>query len=173
MKRILIIGIGNPGHQYRNNRHNAGSLLVNYSFSDASVVLELENDYNCRIDILMCCSYVNTTGDIINTHNADIVINVVDDMETDLGKIKFVYPTQGHKGHNGTRNIMKYLGNRFCSVRIGVGRPVGLSVHEFVLSDFKPNEKEIILSLKKFLLDGLKEFLKKISSPSISFTQKF
>lgn len=166
MKRILIVGIGNPGNQYKNNRHNAGSILVNQLFSDPTICLDLENNYNCRIDILTCCSYVNNTGDFIHTKKANMIINVVDDMETPLGKIKFVYPTPGHKGHNGTRNIMKYLGNMFCSVRVGVGRPIGLSVHDFVLSDFKPNEKDIILSLKDIFLSGLKQFFKQICTNS-------
>lgn len=163
MKKLLFVGIGNPGNLYKNNRHNVGAILLSSMFNDISLILNIEKKYNCKIDLLTCCSYVNTTGDFISTYSADCIMVFVDDMETSLGKVKFTYPTLGHKGHNGIRNIMKYFKNQFCSIRIGIGRPPSkINVDDFVLSNLTYEEKQTILNLSSNVYDELIKFIESL-----------
>lgn len=159
MKSCLIVGIGNPGEQYKYTRHNAGAIIVKDAI-DLRYKLELELQYQCKINTLICCDFVNICGKVVYANICDCVIVVVDDMETSLGLMKFVYPTMGHRGHNGTRDIMRYLGNNFCSVRVGIGRPAG-DVSDFVLSNFTTTEMKTITGLVNGFKTELNAFLSK------------
>lgn len=150
MTRILVAALGNPGASYSKNRHNAGSIVLTEILKTAFFTnLELKN--KCIIDTIYSFSEMNTSGEklrvICHKTKYNLMIVIVDDLETELGKIKKVYPTMGHKGQNGIRNIIQHCGNDFCTIRIGVGRPSGSTeVTEFVLSNFTPKEMEDILS---------------------------
>lgn len=172
LMKFLIVGIGNPSYsktrhntgKYSKTRHNIGELLVN-TFLSMKNILHIENTYNCKIETLVSCDFVNTCGSKVYAHakSFDYTIVVVDDMETKLNKIRFVYPTNGHKGHNGIRDIMRYLKNDFCSVRIGIGRPKSGTVNEFVLGKFTDYELSTIMLLEEDFLAGLIKFIQKCS----------
>jgi PTH1 family peptidyl-tRNA hydrolase len=161
--RFLIAGLGNPGEDYRKNRHNAGVIVVN-EILRSSFFTDIELSCNCIIESVVNFSSMNISGEKLNTlykkGNYDFLIVLVDDLETELGKIKKVYPTIGHKGQNGIRDIMRFFKNDFCTIRIGIGRPGGnTTVNDFVLSDFSVSEmkyvvgtiEEVKLSLKTMI----------------------
>ncbi len=168
MPRILIAALGNPGELYKKHRHNAGSILLT-EILRTSFLTNIELDYRCIIETTCSFSEMNTSGQKLavltrKTHY-DLLIVLVDDLETELGKMKQVYPTIGHKGQNGIRNIIQCLGNDFCTIRIGIGRPPGSTpVNEFVLSNFSTSEMHQILetiedvksSIQQIILDVIK-----------------
>lgn len=167
MPRILVAALGNPGASYSKNRHNAGSIVLTEILKTAFFT-NLELQYKCIIDEIYSFSEMNTSGEklkvICHRINYNFLIVLVDDLETELGKIKKVYPTLGHKGQNGIRNIIQHCGNDFCTIRIGIGRPnKNTEVNEFVLGNFTPNEMEQILSTVEETKTTLQSIIQGIS----------
>ena len=166
--RILIAALGNPGDIYKKNRHNAGSIVLT-EILKTSFITEIELTNKCIIETICSFSEMNTSGEKISfltrKTKYDLLIVLVDDLETELGKTKQVYPTMGHKGQNGIRNIIQHCGNDFCTIRIGIGRPPGATpVNDFVLSNFSTSEMHYILStldetkssIQQIILDVIK-----------------
>ena len=166
--RILVAALGNPGELYKKHRHNAGSVILT-EILRTSFLTNIELEHKCIIETICNFSEMNTSGEKLATlkrkTHYDLLITLVDDLETELGKMKQVYPTMGHKGQNGIRNIIQCLGNDFCTIRIGIGRPPGNTpVNEFVLSNFSTSEINRILettedvkcSIRQIILDVIK-----------------
>ncbi len=168
MPRILIAALGNPGALYKKHRHNAGSIILTEILA-TPFLTNLELEHKCIIESIYNFSEMNTSGEklkvLMSKTQYDLLIVLVDDLETELSKMKQVYPTMGHKGQNGIRNIIQHLGNEFFTIRIGIGRPPGNTpVNEFVLSNFSTSEMHEILetienvksSIRQIILDVIK-----------------
>ncbi|MCG8552303.1 MAG: aminoacyl-tRNA hydrolase [Desulfobacterales bacterium] len=153
----LLAGLGNPGDQYSQTRHNIGF----------DVVDALANRAGCRVNkekfnavytgpcmglrntiLVKPLSYMNKSGIPIQRLAAyfkidipDIIV-VHDDMDLAFGKIKIVQG-RGHGGHNGIRSIIDAFGQNACvRVRVGIGRPGGdRSVTGYVLGKYTPEEQ--------------------------------
>jgi len=156
---IIISCLGNPGAQYRRNRHNIGFIIGSYlsthwkipvsknSFSSLYGTGTIESRDIC---IILPQTYMNNSGqsvkkalDYFRTDPSSLIV-IHDEIELDFG----VYKTKfggGHKGQNGIRSIIEHLGTPdFHRLRFGVGRsPVPqVSVADYVLSDFSEIELE-------------------------------
>ena len=159
----LIAGLGNPGTEYSQTRHNIGFLVVDALAQVSSLEMNktrFESAYvKGRIkgrDILLVkpMSYMNLSGVPIQKFAAfykidlpDIIV-VHDDMDLDFGKIKIVQG-RGHGGHNGVRSIIESFGQKECiRVRVGVGHPSSLrggkqtGVTGHVLGKFSLDEQD-------------------------------
>jgi len=159
----LIAGLGNPGTEYSQTRHNIGFLVVDALAQVSSLEMNktrFESAYvKGRIkgrDILLVkpMSYMNLSGRPIQKFAAfykidlpDIIV-VHDDMDLDFGKIKIVQG-RGHGGHNGVRSIIESFGQKECiRVRVGVGHPSSLrggkqtGVTGHVLGKFSLDEQD-------------------------------
>jgi len=160
----LIAGLGNPGADYAQTRHNIGFLVVEALAAVSSLVLNKSRFDSAYVkgrikgrDVLLVkpMSYMNRSGVPIQKFVAyykielsDIIV-VHDDMDLDFGKIKIVQG-RGHGGHNGVRSIID-SGNKECvRVRVGVGHPGALKnggqrgVTGHVLGRFTPDEQEAL-----------------------------
>lgn len=156
----LIAGLGNPGKDYAQTRHNIGFLVVEALASKSRLVIDrsrFDSEYvKARIkdkDIFLVkpLTYMNRSGlpiykfaSYYKIEIEDIII-VHDDMDLEFGKIKIV-KSRGHGGHNGVRSIIEAFGKKDCiRVRIGVGHPgSGGNVTGHVLGSFSPDEKNIL-----------------------------
>ncbi|NQU64010.1 MAG: aminoacyl-tRNA hydrolase [SAR324 cluster bacterium] len=150
----LIVGLGNPGNQYRNTLHNVGFLAL-----DALSSCIRANQWENRFKGLMCrgsfegCgylllkpqTYMNVSGESVlacqqffKIPTTDILV-ISDDIDRPAGALRY-RSIGGHGGHNGLRNITQLLGvNNFHRIKIGVGRPEGKQrVSDYVLS--KPSQ---------------------------------
>jgi len=153
----LIAGLGNPGKDYAQTRHNIGFLVVDALASSSSLELNKSRFDSAYVKgrikgrdlfIVKPMSYMNRSGVPIQKFAAyykielpDIII-VHDDMDLDFGKIKIVQG-RGHGGHNGVRSIIDSFGKKECvRVRVGVGHPGGKKgVTGHVLGRFTPDEQ--------------------------------
>ena len=159
----IIIGLGNPGPNYTQNRHNIGFRVIDY----------LADKYNIRVagniarakvglgkigeqEVILAKpkTYVNNSGLAVNTliqkyklAVSDVVV-VHDDLDMPLGQIR-VRSRGSSGGHKGLRSIIDEIGSsEFCRVKIGIGRPdVGDNwratedeIVSYVLSDFSQDE---------------------------------
>lgn len=179
----IIFGIGNPGIRYKNNRHNAGFLFLDYFASTERInFLPSPGDYyeakgkmeSKTFSLVIPTIYVNNSGiaakQIIERYNVDIqdFLVISDDVNLVLGTTR-VRLSGGDGGHNGLASIIYQLNSeKFPRIRIGIGSgEQNEELSNFVLSDFKENEfdilnkafDEIMLLVKEFIIGGSKNML--------------
>lgn len=143
----LLIGLGNPGDEYRKTRHNVGHILID-------LLGEIEGFTLIKNDL-----YMNQSGkslrDYLQRHAYDPenIVVMHDDYVFEVGDYRVQFDKSANR-HNGVQSIIDALGTQaFWRVRIGVGPyPDGISASDFVLSDFKPSQLEEI----EFLAHELK-----------------
>ena len=156
---LLLVGLGNPGPNNINNRHNIGFKIIdaiNQEFSLSKQkpkfkgLLTTGNIENKKVYAIKPLTFMNNSGDCIKELieyfkiNAKDVIVFHDDLDIDLGKIKAKFGGSS-AGHNGIESIDKFIGKDYSRVRIGIGRPEQKgNVNNHVLEDFNENEEERI-----------------------------
>lgn len=152
MNMKLIVGLGNPGAKYKNNRHNAGFMLV-----DELAKLNLPD-----VALFKPQKYMNRSGPEVkkwlkNREEPFLPFLYVahDDLDIPLGKYK-IHFGKGPRVHNGLLSIYEQLGTKdFWHVRIGIdGDRGGKTPEEFVLSNFRPEERRVI---KSVIVQAIKE----------------
>lgn len=151
-----IIGLGNPGHQYRNNRHNIGFKVLdvlaerhNASWTEKPLMYSAEIQLNNQKVILVKPqTFMNSSGQVISFLqkkgiNAENIMVVHDELEKPFGSIA-IRQGGSHRGHNGLRSIIAACGQNFWRIRFGVGRPENKDdVADYVLSNFTESPSEI------------------------------
>ena len=175
---MLIVGLGNPGANYKNTRHNVGFIAVdlisnryNFSWSSKS---KLNADIaigECDLRKIILCKpniFMNLSGTAIQQISSfykislDKIIVIHDDVDIELGKIK--YKVGGSAGgHNGLKSIDSLLGAAYHRIRIGVGRPehINYDISDYVLGAFADNEVEVLTERLNVLTESLKLLLDK------------
>lgn len=160
----LIVGLGNPGEKYENNRHNVGFMFVDYlvnKLTDSQENKFKEDKYtnsklaklvinNCEIIVVKPQTYMNESGiavaKIFQNLKLEIgnFIVVHDDLDIPLGKIH-IQVGVGPLLHNGLESIENHLHSKmFSRVRIGVDardQNNFIAGESYVLHDFTPLEK--------------------------------
>jgi PTH1 family peptidyl-tRNA hydrolase len=144
---ILIVGLGNPGTEYKNTRHNIGARIVDElrsssRFANARV--------NKEVVLAGPQTYMNESGKYVKLLikryklNASNLVVIHDDIDLPLGIIKIV-KNRGAAGHKGIESIMKELGTKnFIRFRIGINHGSVYNAKTFVIQRFT-KEEEIIL----------------------------
>lgn len=144
----LIIGLGNPGEKYKNNRHNVGYMVA---------------DYSKKVKIFKTNTFMNDSGSFvkhfISNHSISDLYVVHDDLDIKLGEYKIQFG-KGPKEHKGLVSIYEALGTRdFWHVRVGID-PTSRGTSrgdEIVLNDFTNDEKIILDKVIKELCKRLEE----------------
>ena len=148
MIRMLVF-LGNPGKDYTATRHNAGFMLCDYLYPDASYQMKFHSQFMKagNVYVMKPMTFMNLSGTAVSEaasfyHMAPEEILVIhDDLELPLGKAR-LQKGGGLQGHNGLRSITERLGSDgFWRLRIGIGRPVHGDVRLFVTSPFTKDEK--------------------------------
>ncbi len=175
--KYLVVGLGNPGREYENTRHNAGWLVIDFAYPD----LQWEHDSYAQAgvardgDMLFAkpATFMNLSGESVQYLvdkkgiPAEHIIVIYDDIDLPLGKIKISFD-RGSGGHNGIKSIHDHLGTQeFIRIRIGVSKVIesGEMVKPNVLGTFEPEEltmleavaKRVRLAVRTIVNDG-KEF---------------
>jgi len=145
----LIVGLGNPGSKYQNNRHNVGHIFIAYLIEQLRIT-----DYGFKIYRTDC--YMNESGKFVKKiiRNSKFTIKdlivVHDDLDIPLGKFRIDF-ARGPKLHNGIESIENELGTKdFWRIRIGVDNRLAtgpMNGESYVLNDFRPEEKTILTTL--------------------------
>ena len=156
---LLLVGLGNPGPNNNNNRHNIGFKIIdaiNQQFSLSKQkpkfkgLLTTGNIDNKKVYAIKPLTFMNNSGvcikELIDYFKIDAknVFVFHDDMDIDLGKVKAKFGGSS-AGHNGIESINKSIGKDYSRVRIGIGHPKnGKKVDTHVLEDFSDNEEDKI-----------------------------
>jgi PTH1 family peptidyl-tRNA hydrolase len=158
----LIVGLGNPGQQYEDTRHNAGAWFVERLASRHSELLKQDSKYQGltgrvtlngqEVRLLIPQTFMNLSGQSVaplanffKIPPSKILV-AHDELDLDPGVVR-LKQSGGHGGHNGLRDIISRLGNNrdFARLRIGIGHPGNASqVSGFVLSKASQKERDLI-----------------------------
>jgi len=172
----LLIGLGNPGAKYDNNRHNIGVMAVDaiahrHNFSSPRQRFKsdtTEGKFGTeKILILKPHTYMNLSGEAVQEAAhfykipLDHIIVFHDDLDLPPTKVR-VKQGGGAGGHNGLKSIDQHMGKDYTRVRIGIGHPGDKNrVHSYVLGDFaKADQKwlekllETIANEAPYLVEG-------------------
>jgi PTH1 family peptidyl-tRNA hydrolase len=178
---FLIVGLGNPGREYRENRHNIGFMLIDRLAVELNVrftrlqskALVAAASYNeCKVILAKPQTFMNLSGQsvqgLIRFYKLPLTNLLVahDDLDLPPGTIR-IRPDGGSAGQKGMESIIERLGTgEFPRLRLGIGRPPGrMEAPDYVLQDFPAGEMTVIsetLNLAveaalTFITDGLEK----------------
>lgn len=158
----LIVGLGNPGQQYAQTRHNAGFWFVESIANLFNIPLTLDKKFQGMVGrgqvhgtdvrLLLPHTFMNKSGDAVismmnfyNIANDELLI-AHDELDLPTARMRLKVGG-GHGGHNGLRDIVPHIGTDFYRLRLGIGHPGHKSqVSGYVLS--KPTgDEQISLSV--------------------------
>lgn len=156
----LIAGLGNPGKEYNQTRHNIGFEVVDYFHKNEKISQLFSKQFQalcCKTDIdnqgillLKPQTFMNLSGRPIQAAAAFYkipptkIIVIHDDLDIALGQIK-IKNGGGHGGHNGLRDIIHVLGDAFIRIRIGIGKPnIKGTEASFVLAKYRDTEQMLV-----------------------------
>jgi peptidyl-tRNA hydrolase, PTH1 family len=157
---FLIIGLGNPGREYRENRHNAGFMVVDRICKELLItpgrvqsksILATGQYAGHKIYLAKPQTYMNLSGQSVSglLHYYKIPIERLvvahDDLDLPFGALR-IRPGGGPGGQKGVGSIIQQLGTQqFARIRVGIGRPPGqMNPADYVLQDFSNQEKEVL-----------------------------
>lgn len=180
----LIVGLGNPGHEYRDTRHNVGFKVVDElahrcsvnSWNEKFGGLEARTRLSDTSVILVKpLSFMNLSGQAVQAFSAFYKVEtpdmfvIVDDVELPLGRLR-ARPGGGAGGHNGLKSVIQSLGTEnFSRLRVGVGRgDGGRNLSNFVLGRFTDDEHEIISAAVLRAADATEVFIDKGIGPAMN-----
>ena len=159
---FLIVGLGNPGKTYANNRHNVGFMILESLekfYKTTKFTKKFKSEYS-KIYInehsaflLKPMTFMNNSGiavkEIKDFYNISIenIFVFHDEIDLNIGVVR-VKKGGSHNGHNGLKSIDQFIGKNYNRIRIGVSRPskiyeknINENVSNWVLSDFTLEEK--------------------------------
>ena len=175
----FIIGLGNPGKEYINNRHNIGFLLLeklSKKYNSKFVLKSKLRSYCCEYKInksiyrlFMPNTFMNNSGDAVRAIvdwykiDTDKLFIISDDIDLPLGKIRF-RKKGGSGGHNGLKSIINSLHSQdFNRIRIGIGSPPIIqktktfNTISHVLGNISSKENIILDKVYKQLIESLEQ----------------
>ena len=178
-KEKFIIGLGNPGKKYDNNRHNIGFLFIQEFANSYSANFLLKNKLKCNYAefisdgviyrMFMPITFMNNSGEAIRAIidwfkiDKDNLIIVIDDIDIPLGKIR-VRKKGSSGGHNGLKSIINHLNSKeFLRIRIGIGSPPIIEKDKkfntisHVLGNFSKPEKLILKKIFYQMIESLQK----------------
>lgn len=179
----LVVGLGNPGREYDNTRHNMGFKVLDLLAKNYQELFKKEkfggkyfiiNENNEKVIFLKPQKYMNLSGEVvkefISFFKIDIkdVIIVVDDLDLPTGKIRL--RTHGSSGgHNGLKNIFNNLGtDNIKRIKIGIGNNKNIETKNYVLGNISQEEKNIInsaiIKVKDIIIESLNNDFDKLMS---------
>ena len=177
MDKFLIVGLGNPGYEYENTRHNTGFMVVDEfarsvgaTFEDKRYGFVAETSIKGRkVFILKPTTFMNLSGNAVRywlqKENIDQerVLVIVDDLSIPLGDFR-LKGNGSNGGHNGLGNIQQLIGQQYARLRMGIGadfakgQQVDWVLGKYDEEDMKtlqPSIDQAVDIIKSFVLAGL------------------
>jgi PTH1 family peptidyl-tRNA hydrolase len=177
-KVVLLVGLGNPGKEYGQNRHNVGFMCLD-SFVSRSDEMEdwiAKKDLKCllssgrigdaRVLAMKPTTFMNLSGESVQAvmnfykvHENQILV-IHDELDIDFGQIRLRIGGSD-AGHNGIKSVTQHIGENYGRVRIGIGpkKPDRMKSEDFVLQNFSTEEQAQLPNLKQEVNAVLSEFI--------------
>ncbi|MFA6094507.1 MAG: aminoacyl-tRNA hydrolase [Candidatus Paceibacterota bacterium] len=164
----IIVGLGNPGEEYENTRHNTGRIALASFIKEYDLVLEPNKQTKSlmakgkvgkeSVVVLLPETFMNKSGEAVkplvtSAKKAETLVVVHDDLDLPIGTIKMVF-NRGSGGHKGVESIMRAAKTEgFLRIKVGVSpttpggklkKPTGEKVIDFIIGKFKTPELDIM-----------------------------
>ncbi len=160
----LIVGLGNPGKEYQNTRHNLGFMVIDRIVQELHLTDPTKNahyqlwvwktDHGDKVMFMQPLTFMNNSGEIIlevmrffkiGEENLTVI---QDDLDLDLGLIR-LRKGGGSGGHNGIASIQQHLGHDdFKRIKLGINRPPEqMPAEAYVLQPFSESDQETVASV--------------------------
>lgn len=164
----LIVGLGNPGKEYENTRHNLGYLFIDYYLNKKGINLEWKEKFNGlyldtviggeKIIFMKPLTYMNLSGkavrkylDYFKIDVSDLLV-VVDDLDLGVGNYK-IKNNGSSGGHNGLKNIELHIGTQnYKRFRIGISNTT-YDVKDYVLGKISVKDYYDVFDILSDVLD--------------------
>ena len=169
----IIVGLGNPGREYQNTRHNIGFDVID-ALADSAGISVIEKKHRAligkgvidgqKVILVKPQTYMNLSGesvrDVIDYYKVDEeeeLIVVSDDISLDVGMLR-VRKKGSAGGHNGLKNIIQHLGHdTFMRIKMGVGeKPKGYDLADYVLGHFTGDERKVMDEAAKTATEAIR-----------------
>ncbi len=152
----LIVGLGNPGREYVDTRHNVGFMIVNRLAAKAGAPFRKERAWRAEVArvgaVLLCkpLTFMNLSGEAVRPMSSfykiapSEVLVVLDDMALPLGKLR-IRSSGSAGGHNGLKSIVDHFGSTAIPrIRFGIGEAAPGAAVGHVLGSFAPEERQTL-----------------------------
>jgi PTH1 family peptidyl-tRNA hydrolase len=177
-KVVLVAGLGNPGKEYEQTRHNAGFMCIDefVAKTDEREDWIQKKDLKClmstgkvgdsRVIAVKPATFMNLSGEAVqaalNFYKVDParVVVIHDELDIDFGQIRL--RTGGSDaGHNGVKSVTQHIGEDYGRIRIGVGpkQPAAIKSEDFVLQKFSAAQQEQLPEMRREVVAILNEYL--------------
>lgn len=180
MEKYLIVGLGNPGPEYHETRHNAGWIVIDsfaqeqgVSFDDRRYGFIAETSIKGRkLFLLKPTTFMNLSGNAVrywlekeNIPNEHLLV-IVDDLALPIGKMR-MKASGSNGGHNGLGHIQQLIGQKYARLRIGIGNDFqrGQQV-DWVLGKLSDEEKQKLVPV----VDTAREMIKSFCLAGVDIT---
>ena len=188
---FLIVGLGNPGRDYRQNRHNAGYMLVDrlaikldtrFTRLQSRALVASTTYRERKIILAKPQTFMNLSGQAVQglVHfyklPLDRLLLVHDDLDLPTGTVR-IRPDGGSAGQKGMASVIERLGtDEFPRLRLGIGRPPGqMDAPDYVLQDYTPAEIALLSdtlgraveAALTFVVEGLEAAMNKYNGSSL------
>ena len=171
----LIVGLGNPGKEYENTRHNVGFMMLDYYVNHHQLGTFKEKDKGLFLKVklfsedvifLKPLSFMNLSGEVVKKYmdfykitNSDILV-ISDDLDLSLGNFK-LKEKGSSGGHNGLKNIEVQIGtNEYKRLKIGISNNKNIDTKDYVLGKFNLEEKKVLADLQEKIVKIIDDFFK-------------
>lgn len=174
---FLIVGLGNPGKDYTNTRHNIGFEVIE-KLAEQENIGVLEKKHKAligkgyiegqKVILAKPQTYMNLSGesvrelmDYYKIDEKEELIVISDDISLEPGQLR-VRKKGSAGGHNGLKNIIQHLGHdAFIRVRMGVGeKPKGYDLADYVLGHFSREEQKVMADAAAEAADAIRTIIK-------------
>jgi len=153
----LVAGLGNPGPEYSQTRHNVGFLVANELARRTACEFVFDGKWDSQIarcggrTLMKPQTFMNLSGEAVGGYarfyklQREQVMVIIDDVSLPLGTLRLRRSgTAG--GHNGLESVLVHLGSEAVPrLRVGIGAPHGRPLHDHVLGKFGDSEQKILL----------------------------
>jgi PTH1 family peptidyl-tRNA hydrolase len=175
VKPKLVVGLGNPGRDYADTRHNIGFMVVDALAGHLSASWSHEKRWDCALAkfsggwLLKPYTYMNLSGQAVSAVcrffkiQPEEVLAVYDDVDIPLGAVRFRLSGRP-AGHNGLRSLIEHLGTEeFPRLKVGIGsdqgRPAGDRMVGHVLGRFSEEELPVVQTAVKRSVEAVRTAL--------------
>jgi len=169
----LVVGLGNPGREYKNTRHNVGFMVLDNYLGKVNWKTKMENYYYLeevngeQIMYIKPLTYMNLSGlavsKIVNFYKIDMkdILIIQDDLDMSIGTYK-IKRNSSSGGHNGIKSIISELkSEEFGRLKIGIDKSSQIPVDKYVLGKFSTDEMNAINENMETFKNIVDTFIKK------------
>ena len=161
----LVVGLGNPGPTYKNNRHNIGFMVIDKFIYDLNPSKINKSSFNGELYktsktlFLKPHTFMNNSGlsvvQVMKYFDVNRVIAIHDDIEIPYGSVRIKHGG-GNGGHNGLKSLDAHIGRDYDRIRLGISKPLNKEdVANFVLSNFSKKEQVCLPKIISYACEAL------------------